>query len=166
MAANHGFTHCYSAFALSLCPAPLTRPLTRPLADVRCQTALDGCKDRPPEAGPACGGRGLCVSGGGPGRHTCLCQPGWKGVECELPVDQCRPLAGGAGGGACRNGATCVNRRAGFECECAPGFVGSFCERLADECLPRPCAEGATCVDLFNDYRSVAWSHLGDSLSR
>ena len=38
-------------------------------------------------------------------------------------------------------------------CACVVGYEGQFCERQTDECEPNPCTNGATCVDLQNDYR-------------
>ena len=43
-------------------------------------------------------------------------------------------------------------------CLCAAGYVGPRCEDDIDECLTYPCANGAACTDLVNDFRCTCTS--------
>ena len=58
-----------------------------------------------------CNGRGSYVGG------SCVCSQGWKGKECQVPVEDCE-VANCSGHGYCRSG----------ECLCDNGFIGRDCE--------------------------------------
>lgn len=60
-----------------------------------------------------CNGRGS-YSGG-----RCVCQPGWKGTECQLRDEECEP-ADCSGHGECIDGA----------CKCFQGYKGSACDQV------------------------------------
>ena len=113
------------------------------VAGYRCQENIDDCLQ--PDGQMPCSGHGLCIDA--LNSYSCLCEPGWKGAQCDHPIDEC-PFH------QCQNNATCVNTNEGYDCLCAPGYTGAFCGALVDECtLLGACLNGARCVDLFNDYR-------------
>lgn len=72
--------------------------------------------------------------------YSCACQPGFTGLQCETPLDQCTP-------NPCRNRAICRSRGDGPTCFCVPGFQGALCEIEVNECISQPCQNGATCVN-------------------
>ena len=79
-----------------------------------------------------------------PTNYSCVCEPGWTGLDCSEDIDECAS-------DPCQNGATCTNLLNAFECECAPGFSGDLCEINIDECLSNPCVNG-DCVDEVAGY--------------
>lgn len=59
----------------------------------------------------------LCSGNGQYSKGTCQCYSGWKGAECDVPMNQCiDPSCGGHG--SCIDG-TCV---------CSAGYKGEHCE--------------------------------------
>ena len=98
-----------------------------------------------PDGQTRCSGHGQCIDA--LNDYWCLCEPGWKGAQCDHPADEC-PF------NQCVNNATCVNTKEGYKCLCVPGYTGTYCDIDTDECqLLAPCQNAAQCVDLFNDYR-------------
>ncbi|KAM7538217.1 hypothetical protein Aperf_G00000076045 [Anoplocephala perfoliata] len=86
---------------------------------------------------------GKCLSG------QCICQSGYKGVQCEQDIDEC---LGGAGTTAhCEQ--ICVNKQGSFECQCEPGYElqsdGFSCRQATEyvcqnnvNCIHGSCSEG------------------------
>lgn len=40
----------------------------------------------------------------------------------------------------------------GFTCACEPGFTGDSCQTALSTCYSSPCQNGATCLDMNEDY--------------
>lgn len=59
---------------------------------------------------------------------------GYKGLICEIDVDECETEY------ICGEEGRCVNKEGDYECECPSGACGMYCA-LAD-----PCAHGGPCV--------------------
>ncbi|KRZ80520.1 Protocadherin Fat 1 [Trichinella papuae] len=54
----------------------------------------------------------------------------------------------------CLNGGSCVGRGSfGFTCLCPARYFGTYCEIDRTPCLSSPCQNGATCINLFNDFQ-------------
>lgn len=59
----------------------------------------------------------LCSGNGQYSKGTCQCYSGWKGAECDVPMNQCiDPSCGGHG--------SCIDGN----CVCAAGYKGEHCE--------------------------------------
>ncbi len=69
-----------------------------------------------------CGQNKMCVDGRN--RFTCVCAPGYTGLDCLTDIDECA-------GVDCNSG-TCVQGVAFFTCVCPPRYTGKFCERRLD----------------------------------
>lgn len=48
---------------------------------------------------------------------SCMCAPGYKGVNCSIEVDKCAVTP-------CQNNGTCTNEISDFTCWCLSGFKG------------------------------------------
>ncbi|XP_035827926.1 fibropellin-1-like [Aplysia californica] len=105
--------------------------------DKNCSTDVDDCSSRPCENGALCVGR-----------------------EVDSYIDDCssRP---------CENGALCVDQVNDYTCLCPPGYTDKNCNtgqcslsqptarhfafvlinQYINECLPRPCMNGAVCLN-------------------
>jgi len=73
----------------------------------------------------------------------CACAAGYRGAQCQLPVDD-----GACASGPCLNGASCMPgmRPDDYTCRCAQGFTGLRCDVIVDPCSSQPCANAGTCV--------------------
>ncbi|KAL3212092.1 hypothetical protein MRX96_008338 [Rhipicephalus microplus] len=92
-----------------------------------------------------CSGRGQYTSG------ECVCQPGWKGRECQLREDECE-VADCSGHGDCLDGV----------CRCFPGYKGVHCEEV--DCLDPECSGHATpsaVCRTARDTGSSTWTFSG-----
>ncbi|CAD6191748.1 unnamed protein product [Caenorhabditis auriculariae] len=112
----------------------------------------DRCKQRDTCLHNLCANNATCVSGTRTAfGYSCVCQNGTVGTFCqfECPPDQCA------------NGGTCIMKSNGeIGCKCQSGTTGLKCEREINECGWKKCLNGASCIDLFNDYKcvcSVGW---------
>lgn len=59
----------------------------------------------------------LCSAHGHYGGGICHCEEGWKGPECDVPINECQ-VPGCTGHGRCIEG----------DCHCERGWKGQFCE--------------------------------------
>ena len=73
--------------------------------------------------------------------HTCTCDAGYSGTNCE--INECDP-------DPCQNGAICTGKVGGYECECVEGYSGTNCE--TNVCDPNPCQNGAICTGKVGGY--------------
>ena len=95
-----------------------------------CEEPDDPCD------GVNCGDYGSCDGG------VCTCTSGHSGTLCDIPPDPCDQ-------DPCGDYGDCV---AGIgSCNCDPGYSGVPCVDI-NECYPNPCKNGATCINLVNDY--------------
>ena len=67
----------------------------------------------------SCNGNGVCVEVKG-GGFICKCEPGWKGFNCSVNVDDCKP-------NCCANGAACIDGLLDYDCICTSGWTGKTC---------------------------------------
>ena len=68
-----------------------------------------------------CSGHGRCSGQNG----TCVCEPGWGGVACDIFLHTCsenRDCGGGERGNCSTDLATCM---------CGEGYTGAFCQHCA-----------------------------------
>ncbi|XP_069510402.1 slit homolog 3 protein [Ambystoma mexicanum] len=80
--------------------------------------------------------------------YRCTCPYGFKGRDCEVPINACIQ-------NPCQNSGTCHISEAdqdGFSCSCPLGFEGEKCEINPDDCEDNDCENNATCVDGINNY--------------
>ncbi|XP_014860989.1 PREDICTED: slit homolog 3 protein isoform X1 [Poecilia mexicana] len=123
--------------------------LTTPLNRFQCKGPVDislMSKCAPCLSAP-CRNNGTCVSGAA-GSYHCACPFGFKGQDCEVPINACISFP-------CHNGGTChipPGRDDQFSCVCSPGFEGPRCEINPDDCDDNDCENNSTCVDGVNNY--------------
>ncbi|XP_069826757.1 slit homolog 3 protein [Dendropsophus ebraccatus] len=80
--------------------------------------------------------------------YRCTCPYGFKGRDCDIPINGCIQ-------NPCQNGGTCHTSDAnkdGFSCSCPLGFEGDKCEINPDDCEDNDCENNATCIDGINNY--------------
>uniref|UniRef100_S4RDU5 Slit homolog 2 (Drosophila) n=1 Tax=Petromyzon marinus TaxID=7757 RepID=S4RDU5_PETMA len=88
-----------------------------------------------------CRQQGACVHGAcraaGPSGHTCECEAGWTGAQCDQRSgDPCQA-------NKCVHGACIALDAFSYSCRCANGFVGTLCDEEQRE-LFNPC-RGVRC---------------------
>uniref|UniRef100_A0A8C6KQ45 Slit homolog 3 (Drosophila) n=1 Tax=Nothobranchius furzeri TaxID=105023 RepID=A0A8C6KQ45_NOTFU len=126
--------------------------LTTPLNRFQCKAPADislVSKCAPCLAAP-CRNNGTCVSNDA-GTYHCTCPYGFKGQDCEIPINACVSAP-------CYNGGTChiqPGQEDLFSCVCPPGFEGKRCEMNPDDCEDNDCENNSTCVDGINNYTCV-----------
>ncbi|KAJ8316300.1 hypothetical protein KUTeg_006314 [Tegillarca granosa] len=76
----------------------------------------------------------------------CPCKEGYYGKTCSEGNVNCNSFP-------CFHNATCTPTSDGYNCQCAVGWTGTHCETEIDKCTSlTPCQNGATCVNIVNDY--------------
>uniref|UniRef100_A0A672FNL6 Slit homolog 3 (Drosophila) n=1 Tax=Salarias fasciatus TaxID=181472 RepID=A0A672FNL6_SALFA len=126
--------------------------LTTPLNRFQCKGPVDislMSKCAPCLAAP-CQNNGTCVSEA-TGSYHCTCPYGFKGQDCEIPINACISFP-------CSNGGTChlqPGNEDHFSCVCPPGFEGQRCEINPDDCEDNDCENNSTCIDGVNNYTCV-----------
>uniref|UniRef100_A0A8C4EK45 Slit homolog 3 (Drosophila) n=1 Tax=Dicentrarchus labrax TaxID=13489 RepID=A0A8C4EK45_DICLA len=126
--------------------------LTTPLNRFQCKGPVDislMSKCAPCLATP-CQNNGTCVSDA-TGSYHCTCPYGFKGQNCEIPINACISFP-------CSNGGTChiqPGHEDHFSCVCPPGFEGQRCEVNPDDCEDNDCENNSTCIDGVNNYTCV-----------
>uniref|UniRef100_A0A673MVF6 Slit homolog 3 protein-like n=1 Tax=Sinocyclocheilus rhinocerous TaxID=307959 RepID=A0A673MVF6_9TELE len=126
--------------------------LTTPLSQFQCKGPADlnlMSKCTPCLATP-CQNNGTCVSDV-TGSYHCTCPFGYKGRNCEIPINACISLP-------CVNGGTChltPGLDGYYSCVCPPGYEGQQCELNPDDCEDNDCENNSTCVDGINNYTCI-----------
>ncbi|XP_015205363.2 slit homolog 3 protein isoform X1 [Lepisosteus oculatus] len=124
-----------------LLTTPLNRFQCKGPADVSLLSKCAPCLSTP------CQNNGTCVSDV-TGFYRCTCPYGYKGQNCETPINACISSP-------CASGGTChlqPGREDQFSCACPPGFEGERCEVNPDDCEDNDCENNSTCVDGINNY--------------
>ncbi|XP_011609228.2 slit homolog 3 protein isoform X1 [Takifugu rubripes] len=127
-----------------LLTTPLNKFLCKGPADISLMSKCAPCLGTP------CQNNGTCVSDA-TGSYHCICPYGFKGQNCEIPINACISLP-------CSNGGTChiqPGHEDHFSCVCPPGFEGQRCETNPDDCEDNDCENNSTCVDGVNNYTCV-----------
>lgn len=79
--------------------------------------------------------------------YKCLCKTGFKGRNCETPIEPCilKP---------CKNGGKChALSEQNYQCSCIDGFNGKNCEINIDDCTMTSCTgTHEICVDGINNF--------------
>ncbi|TNM86187.1 hypothetical protein fugu_008458, partial [Takifugu bimaculatus] len=76
----------------------------------------------------------LCNGNGQYSHGRCQCYSGWKGMECDVPANQCIDIHCG-GHGICLMGA----------CICNTGYKGDNCEEV--DCIDPSCSSHGLCIN-------------------
>ncbi|KAM6976668.1 slit homolog 3 protein [Aplochiton taeniatus] len=135
--------------------------LTTPLNRFQCKEPVDVSlmsKCAPCLAGP-CQNNGTCVSDS-TGSYHCTCPFGYKGQNCDVPINACISFP-------CANGGTChlqPGNEDHFSCSCPPGFEGPTCEANPDDCEDNDCENNSTCVDGINNYTCLCPANYAGDL--
>ncbi|KAM9061341.1 slit homolog 2 protein-like [Sarcophilus harrisii] len=126
--------------------------LTTPTHRFQCKGAVDisiAAKCNPCLSSP-CKNNGTCSTD--PTEvYRCSCPYGYKGRDCNMPINTCiqNPCQHG---GICHLSETNPN---GFSCSCPLGFEGERCEINPDDCEDNDCENNSTCLDGINNYVCV-----------
>ena len=79
----------------------------------------------------------LCSGNGQYSKGTCQCYSGWKGAECDVPLNQCiDPSCGGHG--------SCIDGN----CVCSAGYKGEHCEEGKPKGWAGVCRSGPMLMSL------------------
>lgn len=114
--------------------------------------AKKGCRDHDDCAESGCINKKKCVGTGlGAGRYKCTCEAGWKDMNCDHDVDECREGVQMVVNGKtvtrkvpCAENAKCVNTPGSFFCRCKAGYKGNGIGKK--KVHKKLSYQGATCV--------------------
>ena len=102
--------------------------------------------------GHPCSGHGACELDTNATSWSCTCDRDYIGNRCGVHVDDAdscllfnKPCIHGNCDNCHSNSTTC-------KCECDAGWEGAQCSFDIDDCNPNPCKNGATCIDMVDDY--------------
>uniref|UniRef100_A0A8D0GVS6 Slit guidance ligand 3 n=1 Tax=Sphenodon punctatus TaxID=8508 RepID=A0A8D0GVS6_SPHPU len=111
------------------------------LVDINIMAKCNPCLSNP------CRNNGTCNND--PAEfYRCTCPFGYKGRDCNMPINACIQ-------NPCQNGGTChltAANKDGFSCSCPLGYEGERCEINPDDCEDNDCENNSTCVDGINNY--------------
>lgn len=85
------------------------------ICEARFQETEDACTSRP------CGRNGAC-SVTDSGDYECTCKSGWKGLNCQIDINEC------ALKNACNGNGKCSNLPGSYNCKCFKAYQGNDCE--------------------------------------
>ncbi|XP_063241894.1 basement membrane-specific heparan sulfate proteoglycan core protein isoform X7 [Bacillus rossius redtenbacheri] len=109
-----GFVGCISRLVIGADESDLVHDATLSQGVTTCETC----------AASPCQNHGVCQEATEPQGYTCICPPGFSGLNCDKVGETCFP-------GACGSG-RCVNKDEGFLCYCPYGKIGDRCENNID----------------------------------
>ncbi|XP_021927336.1 basement membrane-specific heparan sulfate proteoglycan core protein isoform X6 [Zootermopsis nevadensis] len=111
---TRGFVGCISRLLIGSVHHELVRDATLSHGVTTCET----CAVNP------CLNQGVCQEATELQGYSCICPPGFSGLNCDRVGEACFPGACGVG--------RCINRDEGFECLCPFGKHGAHCENDID----------------------------------
>lgn len=138
-----------------------THSSSESLFTCQCSPGFQGnfCESRVACFGLDCGSHGRCEA------DQCICDAGWVGPRCDLPVldSAAEPLPPPptCDSKPCANHAQCLpSTKPAFNgqlfrclCDTALGnFAGAFCDEDIDECSGEPCRNGGECVNTLGSF--------------
>jgi len=88
-----------------------------------CDIILSSC-----DSGPCA--FGTCVTIGL--AWSCVCEPGWTGVQCKDGINECLS-------NPCLNAGICVDGINEYRCTCLTGYTGANCQTPINQCSTIPC---------------------------
>ncbi|GAU88513.1 hypothetical protein RvY_01200 [Ramazzottius varieornatus] len=71
--------------------------------------------------------------------YACECRKGYRGLWCNIDIDECTLEE------PCANGGTCINTIGSYRCVCRNGFKGQKCTEVHVPCAENPCQNGGRC---------------------
>ncbi|CAH0396981.1 unnamed protein product [Chilo suppressalis] len=125
---NHGGCHpsaqCIDSMAVVQCICPLGMEGDG-IGLQGCYVTIGGNSTQRCENNPCVNGHCHPLLSG----YTCLCNKGYNGVHCDVPVDYCssNPCQHG---GTCRPGDSFTD----FRCECTAEYTGNLCQMKSRSC--------------------------------
>ena len=90
----------------------------------RCEISFSPC-----DSSPCSFGR--CVAAT-PNAWTCVCEPGWTGIQCKDGINECLS-------NPCLNAGVCIDGINEYRCICLTGYTGVNCQLSINPCLSIPC---------------------------
>ncbi|KAI1287382.1 Agrin [Halotydeus destructor] len=119
---RQGFVGCIMKLRIGGKDIDLTFPGSK---DVLKVSEVHDCSDNPC-SGQVCKNGGICLPDRSLlGSYTCLCEPGFAGSGCDIPLSPCGHE------NPCIKGSTCTKLpKGGFSCLCPPGKTGKLCSDL------------------------------------
>jgi Notch 1 len=95
----------------------------------RCEMVLNPC-----ESGPCSFGTCIATT---PTIWTCVCEPGWTGIQCKLGINECLS-------NPCLNAGVCIDGVNEYRCVCLTGYTGVNCQIAVNPCSSVPCRNNGT----------------------